>query len=743
MLDIRTNNYSIVAQNNLNNAQGLLQKSIERLSSGLRINRAADDASGLAVAEKLRGQINGLTVANRNAQDAISFLQTAEGGMEVIGDMVQRMRELAVQAGNGTYTSSDRAELQKEVDQLKAEVNRISASTEYNTKKVLTGDAAALWSADSDKIQAVVRGAPAEGNYKLDFQVEGGQEAIYKSDVMGLNEAQMIAADGLEVAGLEAMSSKNDTAFFNGATVTTALAAASAGATMTDAAPVAQFTSAGSAMALDAAELVASATTTTNSGYLMLESMGNGVTASGAATVTVKATYTAADGTKTTATYELMTTGTATAKAVNFASANRTLKLANGEQITFQIGASADIGTIEMGDKFLYEITGAKVATATNTVALSNLPTSAGPTGTSMTFNLDEKTGATNVTYVTISTADGTVSTSTMQLDFDPATMAAGTFDIESHEAGSPALNTTKLKDISRFTNADGRMILDNTQTLTVYGNNGQAEVTMEGEDTLQDFMDKFNAALNELGMDGDVQYVGNTPATSGDYAMPGSLVFRSNSLVGAQSEIKLVGDESLVNALSVATIQQSEGADVTVSVTDAHTGAVIGSDTVSDYRLRGIIGGIDVNIDSSIKDGDSAYLHVVNKATAVQVGANEGQVFDVTVGEMSTRSLEIDDAYVMTMEDAQKAITKFDQALTKVTGARATIGAQINRLEYTMKNLSISNMNLTAAESRIRDLDVAEEAAAFASNQILVNAANAMLAQANGLPQIALQLLG
>ena len=145
-LVVYTNVHSTIAQNNLTKANNSLAKSIERLSSGLRINHASDDASGLAISEKLRGQIRGMAKASMNAQDAVSFLQTAEGGMEVIGDILQRMRELAVQAGNGAYTSNDRMELQKEVTQLKDEINRISSSTEFNTKKILTGESAALWS---------------------------------------------------------------------------------------------------------------------------------------------------------------------------------------------------------------------------------------------------------------------------------------------------------------------------------------------------------------------------------------------------------------------------------------------------------------------------------------------------------------------------------------------------------------------------------------------------------------------
>jgi flagellin len=198
-LVVYNNTYAVTAQNKLSIATSSLQKSIERLSSGLRINHASDDASGLAISEKLRGQIRGLAKANMNAQDAVSFLQTAEGGMEVIGDMLQRMRELAVQAGNGTYTSNDRKELQKEVDQLYAEINSISASTEYNTKKLLTGDAAALWSADSANIQAIVRGAPAEGNYKLAFEADGGQAAVYKSDIMSMAKDSITSAASLAV----------------------------------------------------------------------------------------------------------------------------------------------------------------------------------------------------------------------------------------------------------------------------------------------------------------------------------------------------------------------------------------------------------------------------------------------------------------------------------------------------------------------------------------------------------------
>ncbi|SDS98788.1 flagellin [Paenibacillaceae bacterium GAS479] len=135
-------NHNIAALNThrqLNVNTGNTNKAIEKLSSGLRINRAGDDAAGLAISEKMRGQIRGLDMASKNAQDGISLIQTAEGALSETHSILQRMRELAVQAGNDTNNDTDRAELQKEVVQLKSEIDRISTDTEFNTKKLLNG----------------------------------------------------------------------------------------------------------------------------------------------------------------------------------------------------------------------------------------------------------------------------------------------------------------------------------------------------------------------------------------------------------------------------------------------------------------------------------------------------------------------------------------------------------------------------------------------------------------------------
>ena len=137
-------NHNLMANNaissaNFNSANAA--KSAEKLSSGLRINRAGDDAAGLAISEKMRGQIRGLDQAQSNSQDAISLIQTAEGGLTETTSILQRMRELTVQAANDTNVSADRSQIQLEISQLANEITRISSQTEFNTKKLLNGAA--------------------------------------------------------------------------------------------------------------------------------------------------------------------------------------------------------------------------------------------------------------------------------------------------------------------------------------------------------------------------------------------------------------------------------------------------------------------------------------------------------------------------------------------------------------------------------------------------------------------------
>ena len=139
MVSINTNVASLLAQNNTRQVNNELEKAMERLSSGLRINSASDDAAGLAISSKMEAQVRGLQAAIKNANDGISVTQVAEGAMEEIGNILQRMRELAVQAANDSNSDTDRSYLQAEVSQLSDEISRISSTTQFNGINVLDG----------------------------------------------------------------------------------------------------------------------------------------------------------------------------------------------------------------------------------------------------------------------------------------------------------------------------------------------------------------------------------------------------------------------------------------------------------------------------------------------------------------------------------------------------------------------------------------------------------------------------
>ena len=187
------NTYRQLSMNNTNSA-----KSIEKLSSGLRINRAGDDAAGLAISEKMRAQIRGLDMAAKNAQDGISLIQIAEGALNETHAILQKMRELAVQAANGTNTDDDRRALQNEIDQLNAEIDRIADTTEFNTMKLLNGEQTlkATLTAGTTNIQgAEIVNAMPEGDYTLTVADVKEVVADFNGTTTGV-EADDITLDG-------------------------------------------------------------------------------------------------------------------------------------------------------------------------------------------------------------------------------------------------------------------------------------------------------------------------------------------------------------------------------------------------------------------------------------------------------------------------------------------------------------------------------------------------------------------
>jgi flagellin len=672
---INQNISALNAYRNMVMTDNRLNKSLERLSSGLRINRAADDAAGLAISEKMRGQIRGLNQAMRNAQDGISLIQTAEGALNETHSILQRMRELSVQAASDTLTSSDKVEVQKEINQLTQEIDRIANTTEFNTKKLLDGTTSALASTDNLKTKVFMRDGlrvidqfgqkeVGGGNYKLEITADPGVGQVQKTDIMKVKHeggVKTIEGTSGQLEGVMRYALDPD------------------------------FTPLGS----------------------------GGIT------------------------INLSTTGNRTAVAnASFASAT----------VTVNLQLSSAGGTIVSTIQDVYN---ALMAVTTE------IDVYAGTASVTVAFN--ELFG--------FKVGDGShvVSGSGTSVEYGTT---FGVSDV-GWLVGDIASVDSPVEDIDRFWDASGNFLVQAPQTITlVQGNGSTTSFTLYDTDTIQDIQDKLNVAIhNGLGQNevqgtsqnDYVQYVTKVnQEDDGHFTVNGTFVIQS-AITGKDGEIAFIGDEAVINALSLTTIKESSETQYSVTVTNAHDGKVVAENvSISGNMLIGVVhenvdvkfdamAGLDFAIDGddgktfewSAGDAHETYVHLADRTQVFHIGANRFQDIGAAIGDMRAEALGVSNILVTNRLAANDAIDTIDRAIGRVSSERSKMGALQNRLEHTINNLGVSAENLTAAESRVRDLDFAMEMIEFTRNQIMMQAGTSMLAQANMKPQSVLMLLG
>ncbi len=877
-ISIINNLAALSAQRAVGLASGRLGESLGRLSSGLRINSAKDDPSGLAISERFRTQIRGLARASANAQDAISFLQTAEGALNETHSILQRMRELSVQAANGVLTSNDRLEIQKEVDQLSEEINRIANSTEFNTKKLLDGSGAALWSADSSDITAVITGRVLEGNYRLEKNNEPTVNHVIKTDIFqvkssaqGVTNLDVNAASatwsGTVDAGGAGNAGQHDLVFDFGGTAATVsytmvngntaaqeangfADAINADATAsqyvvatTDGAGVLTITArtAGTAanswtvyendtggsgdtdvitnIGTSAAPTNATGGTDTATGITAIDNPTQ-LPANDAATTDYTVTVAAAAGAGT-ADYSVVDsyiqTGSSATALNRVAGGTHVIATDDAGYLIIEViatdnggvdtvtnsdfratidggqnwytfsggdllaaGAGVQIGAttidldlansnVQVGDKALYEYHGARTA-ANDTVSVQ-VPGSTA-TGPAYSFANTVLPNSTQTIEVASMDTNGNITFGSIDITFGSAiSSGSATFDVTA--AGGIAQASTQLYYVDRSYDNVGNFIWgDSGKYLTIYNAAGAStSIFIDGADSLQEVADKVENAIvgaDGLNMGSGVTDVDShvadfvtTPLLNSDEAIQGTIVIRSPKQ-GLNGKLSFSASEDVLKFFSFADIQdpRDEIDPLTVTVYNAHSGELIGSDTVSDGVLRNVIAGVEVHIDPNV-DVDVAWnatirefqftssagsqienLHIVDNSVTFQIGANRGQVTESYVAQMDGDALGTNNVLVINQELASLAITQIDDAINSVSSERARIGGNVSRLEHTINNLMVQAENAVAAESRIRDLDMALEMTEFTKQQLLLQASTAMLAQANQVPQILLQLL-
>ena len=382
-------------------------------------------------------------------------------------------------------------------------------------------------------------------------------------------------------------------------------------------------------------------------------------------------------------------------------------------------------------------------------------------------YILNEKTGEVSQGTVTLSTdktfsKNGTLAKNASIKNNDVLANFTTTY------IGKTATGDVKLRDLDKFWNSEGTFMLDDAKTLTLNQGDGKtASITLYANDTLDEVATKINNAIAD-GL-GQATYVDNAThfATfvsdaSGEFdsqAVNGTFVIRS-VVPGAQGEITFSGDENVLNALSLNTIQDSKETVYNVDVLDEHTGKLIAQNvkTTSNVMYGVIHDNVDVefgalsgvsatwneNMNKYTYDTETteSTLHIADNTTVLQIGANEGEDLAMDIGDMRSHALGIDGVNVMSHDRAGRAITLIDNAIDKVSTQRAKLGAYQNRLEYTASSLTTASENLTSAESRIRDADMAKEMMEFTKLNIMLQAGNSMLAQANQQPQNVLSLI-
>ncbi len=605
--------HNIAAMNsyrNYTNNVSAVNKNLEKLSSGYKINRAGDDAAGLAISEKMRAQITGLQTAQKNAKDGISLVKTAEGALQEVHDMLNRMVTLATQSANGTYDNEvDRANLQKEVDQLRAEINRIADSSNFNGIKLLDGS---------------MDGA---GKFNMSGSVNTTDAAM---EFTVLRDGQQSVSE--PAAGVYSID-------FSGFSITNNDKTQDATVTFTLATGV-------------------TADVTVNKGSVM-------------------------DGAQ------------FAQKLMDALDEKGTNPTSNDKKITID------------GNTYTMSVTGSKL-----TLTMDEIPSA------DVTTKFEAKISTPNPQ--TGWKPDELTTNGAEQLQVTPEVEAVTNAGRAYGQAQFNLIKAIGLTTNSTYGDLDGKAIQIGKETY-VFATTDASKERFGGVSGAKviDFTDKakgtkidetlISQRLAKAAENNSYFKVGSNVGTSGDSMITltekeGAIDYKVNNLAGVDGKSKQNGATSAaIDATSADWL----------GLVKAGSGAVTTSSGASSLTLQ-------------IGDTSDSYNQM-----------------KVNIQDCHAKAIGIGDIDISSQTSAQAAVEKIKSAINYVSDVRGTLGATQNRLEHTINNLSVMAENIQDAESTIRDTDIAEEMMAYTKNNILVQSAQAMLAQANQIPQGVLQLLG
>jgi len=684
---INTNIASLNAQRNLSSSQSDTNQALQRLSSGLRINSAKDDAAGLAISTRFDSQIKGIAVAIRNSSDGVSLAQTAEGALGSMTDSLQRVRELALQAANGTNSASDREALNAEALQLLQEIGRAGESTNFNGVKLLDGSFATsiqIGANSGDSVDVTIGKLTTD---TLGVSTKNGVSSVRTSDALS---AGNLIINGVAVGATRDADDVASSTLNN----TSAIAKAAAINRVSDQTGVTAVvdvnTLAGSPMT--AVPVVTAGTLTINGTDITINTTADNATS--------RASVVAAINTQS------KLTGV-TAMDSGDAALGVTLTAADGRNITLAFGGALTAGStglaapatyaggftlVANSDVDLIEISGTDVA---NAGLLAGTYDPGVASTSSKVVTAADGAGATAAVLNAGDLVINGVSIAAANAADDTASFESTT-STKTGSAIAIAAAINKSSDSTGVTATANANIIAGTQGTPVAGS---ATLTVNGIGVgLTATTDAANnravavAAINNV-----AGQTGVTAEDNGDGITLTAADGRNITLIATGPDLLTVDDDYGIGNVGITTYS---------------------SVSLSAGGLFTVAGGTNGNDD----------LEAIGFSAGTFGGAESG--------------LFLKDVDISTQKGANAALAAIDNALNSISGARANLGAIQNRFETTISNLAVSAENLTTSNSRIKDADFASEAAALARSQVLQQAGISVLSQANAGPEQVLSLL-
>jgi flagellin len=700
---INTNLKALDAQASMGNVERKMKASMERLSTGLRINSAKDDAAGLAITNRMTSQIRGYAVAIRNSNDGLSMAQTAEGAMGQVNNMLQRMRELAVQSGNGAVSDADRSSMQLEVNELKAEIQNIATKTNHNNIKLLDGTAGKV------ELQT---GVNANDRMTIGF------DSMQTKDI-GMGARASLSAVGGTVTQTPALASGD--LVLNGVVVGASLTTDdNLSSASKDASAIAKAAAINRVSDLSGVYATVGDTTAYGTSMTYTASLAGGITVNGVTTASVSSN----------ADLEIMRDSIVT--AINNISEQTGVVASNThDDVQGVVLTAAD------GRNITLAYTGGTLTAASTGLAAAD----------------------TYIGNYELNTLDGSDIVVSQEVDknVDNAGLSTGTFKANTAQASTvdrafaaagaaPSNSTTGIL-------SGNTLVLNGVGIDAAIGSDDDSSNTFATSSTKAASAIAIAAAINKKTDMTGVRAVAEANVLRGTSFTAG--VVTDLSINNVTIAINLGTSSNRADVLTAinnysgqtGVVASEWGAGVQLTAADGRN-ISIGSTTATNTELG--LTGVDIGTDVTAAALVTHYSNVrleSDKSFTVESG-NEGNdnfaLLGFRRGEFggSDNGLKVADISIATQAGSANAIVAIDSAIETVSAAQARSGAYTNRLEAVIDNLTESNQNMSASRSRILDTDYASETTNMAKSQIISQAATAMLAQANQSAQGVLSLL-